>query len=126
MLWQRKIKVSLLFALKIPIGSDTEKVPKNIVMNNIVVNPGLYSKYGESAFIMKLNFMTNFESYYNITTRNIADLKFVNPGADNYRLTSGSPAREKGKDVSMYAIPQDFYGDNRLNGAKYDIGADEF
>ena len=103
-----------------------EKVPKNIVMNNIVVNPGEYSKYKESAFIMKLNTMTNFESYNNLVTRNIADVKFVNPGADNFRLSSGSPAREKGKDVSIYDVPKDFYGDNRLNGAKYDIGADEF
>lgn len=69
-----------------------EKVPINIVMNNIVVNPGLYSKYGDSACIMKLNSMTNVESYYNIVTKSIADLKFVNRAP----TATGSPAREKG------------------------------
>lgn len=104
-----------------------EKVPKNIVMNNIVVNPGAYATKGENSYIMKVKAsQTNLEAYHNILTRKIGDLKFVDTGKDNYRLTSSSPAREKGKDVSIYDIPKDFYGDNRLKGAKYDIGADEY
>lgn len=104
----------------------SEKVPKNVVINNIVVNPGMYSTYGASAFIMKLNFLLNAEISDNYTTRNIADVKFVNAGAFNYRLTSGSPAVNKGKSISAYSIPTDFYGGARLKGSYYDIGASEY
>jgi hypothetical protein len=111
---------------EVGIRMYSEKVPKNVVTNNIIVNPGAFDTYGSSAYIMKLNSMTNVEMSNNYTTRNIGDVKFVNAGAFNYRLTSGSPAINKGKSVSMYNIPQDFYGASRLKGGYYDIGASEY
>src|SRR5690606_6515763 len=86
----------------------SEKVPMNVVTNNIVVNPGMFSTYGESAFIMKLKSVTKIDLSNNYTTRKIGDVKFVNAGAFNFRLTSGSPAVNKGKTISSYKITNDF------------------
>ena len=51
------------------------------------------------------------------------DPLFVNPGADDYRLQSGSPAIDAGLDAG---IAVDFEGEIRpsLNG--FDVGYDEF
>lgn len=103
-----------------------DKVPSNLVINNIVVNPGQYSTYGNSAFIMKLNSMSNVVMSNNYTTRNILDVKFVNASSANYRLASGSPAIDKGIAVAEYGISTDFYGGARLNGSSPDIGASEY
>jgi hypothetical protein len=103
-----------------------EKVPNNIVMNNIVVNPGQYATYGNSAFIMKLNTMSNVVNTNNYTTRTIGDVKFVNPSASNYRLVAGSPAIDQGAAVTSYGISTDFYGGAREKGAAVDIGASEY
>jgi hypothetical protein len=104
----------------------SEKVPMNIVINNIVVNPGQYSTYNESAFIMKLKSVLKINLSNNYTTRNIADVKFVDYTTHNYRLTSASPAVNKGASISIYNIPTDFYGGARLKGIAYDIGASEY
>lgn len=104
----------------------SEKVPKNVVLNNIIVNPGSFATYGASSYIMKLNSVTRLEMSNNYTTRNINDVKFVNPSGGNYRLLSGSPAINKGKSILVYNIPLDFYAVTRLKGTAYDIGASEF
>lgn len=106
-------------------------VQKNLVINNIIVNPGSYTTYkkprtGEDAYLYKLSNNVKVDVSNNYFTRNIADVKFVNPGADNYRLKSGSPAINKGKSISTYNIAQDFYKQTRLKGSAYDIGASEY
>lgn len=108
-----------------------DKVPMNVIINNIIVNPGSYSTYkyprtGDDAFVYKLSKYVKTEMSNNYFTRNIADVKFINAGAYNYRLTSASPTVNKGKSISTYNIPQDFYKQLRLKGPTYDIGAAEF
>jgi hypothetical protein len=102
-----------------------ELVPMNYVINNIIVNPGSYGSYGDGSYIMKLK-SAPLTSYNNITTRNITDLKFVNAGAQNYRLGSGSPAIDKGYNINSYQIAKDFYNALRLKGTAYDVGASEY
>jgi hypothetical protein len=103
-----------------------ETVPLNVVVNNIIVNPGSYATYGNSSYIMKLNTVLNLQMSNNYTTRNIADVKFANVTGFNFRLTSTSPALNKGTSISAYNIPQDFYKQSRLKGTAYDIGAAEY
>jgi hypothetical protein len=102
-----------------------EKVPVNIVKNNIVVNPGSYATYTNSSYIMKLNGVV-LDMSNNYTTRNINDVKFVNPALYNYRLLSTSPAINNGFTIAAYNISKDHYNASRLNGLKYDIGASEY
>jgi hypothetical protein len=101
----------------------SEKVP-NVVINNIVVNPG-YAPNGERAYLMRPKLITIVASN-NYNTTSISSVKFVDVAAGNYRLSTGSPAIEKGKSISTYGIPLDFYKSTRLKGTYYDIGASEY
>lgn len=111
-----------------------ELVPMNVVINNIIVNPGSYSTYkaprtGNDAYVYLLSKDLRVQMSNNYFTRSITAPKFVNAGAYNYRLASGSPAINKGKSLSIYttsSIAQDFYKQQRLKGSAYDIGAAEY
>jgi hypothetical protein len=106
-------------------------VPTNVIINNIIVNPGNYSTYkyprtGNDAYVYKLSSNVKVQMSNNYFTRSITAVKFANAGAYNYRLVSGSPAINKGKSISTYNIPNDFYKQLRLKGSAYDIGASEY
>jgi hypothetical protein len=103
----------------------------NIVYNTIVVNPGSYSTYtsprtGNDAYLYKLSSNVKVQASNNYFTRSITALKFVNAGANNYRLYSSSPAVNKGRSISTYNIYKDFYQQTRFKGSAYDIGASEY
>jgi hypothetical protein len=109
----------------------SDLVPVNSVYNNIIVNPGSYSKYtyprtGNDAYVYLLNKTMPIHMLNNYFTRDITALKFVNAAADNYALTSVSPVLNKGTNISTLNIPLDFARKNRLAGITYDIGAYEF
>jgi hypothetical protein len=122
----RVLNNTIINPKEVGIRIYSEKVPSNVVINNIVVNPGMYATYGQSAFIMKLNSVTNLQMSNNYTTRTISDARFVDASSFNYRLTGSSPVINKGKSISTYNIVTDFYGGARLKGAYYDIGAAEY
>jgi hypothetical protein len=103
----------------------------HIVYNNIIVNPGSYSTYTyprkpEEAYVYKLSPKMNLQMSNNYFTRTIGNLKFMGYTTDNYKLATGSPAIDKGKNISTYAITKDFYKDLRLQLNAYDIGASEY
>lgn len=103
----------------------------NVVQNNIIVNPGSYSTYTyprspSEAYVYKISDKMTLQMSNNYFTRTIGNLKFINYTSDNYRLTSTSPAIDKGKNISTYAIAKDFYKDLRLQLNNYDIGASEY
>jgi hypothetical protein len=106
-------------------------VPMNVIMNNVIVNPGTYSTYmfprtGNDAYVYKLSGNVKVQMSNNYFTRSITAPKFVNAGAYNYRLSSTSPLINKGKSISTYNIAKDFYQQTRLKGTLYDIGASEY
>jgi hypothetical protein len=107
------------------IAIYSETLPKNVCINNIVVNPGTYDKYKESSYMLLLKNapVISSNNYY---TRTISAVKFVDPVKNNFKLQSTSPAVNKGKDILLYNIPTDFYGAPRKNGIAYDIGASEY
>lgn len=104
---------------------------KNVIINNIIVNPGSYSTYtyprtGNDAYVYKISSKVNLEMSNNYFTRSISALKFSSSTTDNYKLTSVSPAVNKGKAISTYGIDKDFYKELRLQLGSYDIGASEY
>jgi hypothetical protein len=106
-------------------------VPMNVIINNIIVNPGSYSSYtyprtGNDAYIYKLSSNVKIQLTNNYFTRSISAVKFANAAAFNYRQTSSSPTINKGRSISTYNIPKDFYKQTRLKGTAYDIGASEY
>ena len=103
----------------------------NVIINNIIVNPGSYSTYsyprtGNDAYVYKLSSNVKLLLANNYFTRSITNVKFYNAGAYNYKLTSASPAVNKGKSISSYNIAKDYYKQLRLKGSAYDIGASEY
>ena len=97
-----------------------ELVPMNVVSNNIIVNP----KSG--VYLQKLNSKVKVTLANNLFTKNIADVKFVSPSTGNYRISTSSPAYNKGVDIALYNILQDYYKTARKKGVAYDIGASEY
>lgn len=94
------------------------KIPMTNIMNNIIVNPksGKFINTRNSAKVTDKN---------NYTTMNIGDVKFVNASGGDYRLAAGSPAIDKGTDVSSFGVTYDFSNTARPTGGTYDIGAYE-
>lgn len=102
-----------------------------VVYNNIIVNPGNFTKYtyprtGMDAYVYKLTRTIPLTVANNMFTRDINYPKFAAVSSNNYRLTSSSPALNKGKDISTFEIPIDYYKISRLKGTAYDIGASEY
>ena len=108
-----------------------ELVPMNVIVNNIIANPGSYSTYTyprspEDAFVYTLNDDVKIEMANNYFTTDTDSLKIVNATQSNYVMDSSSPVVDKGGDISKYHnILTDFLGHARLAGAGYDIGAIE-
>ena len=109
----------------------SDLVPMNIVLNNIIVNPGSFATYtyprtGNDAYVYLLSKTMRIQMSNNYNTRNINDVKFVNPTAFNFALTSTSPVVNKGANIATYSIPVDYLLQPRLKGLAYDIGACEY
>jgi hypothetical protein len=108
-----------------------EKLPMNVIVNNIIANPGTYSLYSyprapEEAFVYKLSKYMKIEMSNNhFTTTNGASFGIDIPLL-NYKLATNSPVIDMGKDISSYNIQTDYYKKARLKGAAYDIGAVEY
>lgn len=108
-----------------------ELVPMNVIINNIIVNPGSYTTYvyprsPEDAFVYKLNNDVRIEMANNFFAANIDSLQMMNVSRSGYGLETSSPVIDKGGDISVYhSIMTDFLGNSRLSGPQYDIGAIE-
>lgn len=107
-----------------------ELVPKNVIVNNIIANPGSYGTYDTlplaSAFVYKLDDNVKIEMANNFFTTDTDAIKIADVTQSNYILDATSPVIDKGADISVYYdILTDFYGHARRVGAGYDIGAVE-
>jgi hypothetical protein len=105
-------------------------VPMNVITNNIIVEPGSYSKYvyprtPNDAYVYKLSKTMVIEMLNNHFTTDINSVGFENL-LSSFKLSSTSPLIDKGADVSSYGLLTDFYKKRRLRGLGYDIGAAEF
>src|SRR5690606_9954751 len=93
-----------------------EKVPTNLVWNNLIINPGKFDAKGDKVYIAKLGKHVNIDDESNLFIENIDQVKFHDPASLDFRLTKGSPVIDKGKDVSAFKFTEDFYNNPRLKG----------
>ena len=105
-----------------PSTSETVKeslagAPGNLIYNNLVV--------GGPSNWLRLRGDTDWKNTNNLYIPLIADAKFVNPSLDDYRLLSGSPAVNTGRDVSAFGVTFDLDNAGRPAGAAWDLGAYE-
>jgi hypothetical protein len=91
------------------VGSD------NQIRNNIVVASGGANIDNDQ----------NVDVSSNLAAKTIAAAGFVAAGSDDYRLRSGSPARDAGASLRSRGVMDDFDGLPRPQGPAYDIGAHE-
>jgi hypothetical protein len=103
-------------------------VPMNVIINNIISNPGSYdsdSRSPNDAFVHRLNANVKIDMSHNYFTTDSTDLQSAGYANAEYKLVLPSPVVDQGADISIYNINRDFYYKPRLRGAAYDIGAVE-
>lgn len=106
---------------EIGINFENRRGNKNQIQNNIIVHPG-----SSNNTYYTLDQATTATVSHNLTTRNITELKFINPTTSNFDLQPGSPAINTGADLSSQGVIQDYLDRPRPQGAGYDRGAYEF
>nr|WKN35523.1 PA14 domain-containing protein [Tunicatimonas sp. TK19036] len=124
--------VGIFYNTCIP-GGDCREYIKGEFYNNLVVNPGTnydnsgFWKEADDAFI---DFNTkaqrdNATKSNNIFSRDMASLKFVDAGSNNFDIKDGSPVIDAGKSVAGYGVTFDLDNSARPAGNGYDVGAFE-
>ena len=98
---------------------------KNIMANNIIVDPGSYPTAGESSYFNFTSTSVDVTMFNNITTRDINYLNFTNPGEGKYDLQASSPAVNTGVPVTGFDLFFDHMNRIRPFAKYYDIGAFE-
>lgn len=96
----------------------SELVPMNHIYNNIIIGPRNGVFVGKKSGVR----VTETSNYYNA---DINSIKFVNASGGNYQLAAGSPAIDKGTNVSSYGVAIDYTNGARPAGGAFDIGAYE-
>jgi len=91
--------------------------PSNVMYNNLVV--------ASATTWDKTYFYTDWKKSNNVVVPILANAKFANAAADDYRLLAGSPAINAGRDVSAWGVVKDALDLLRLVGVAVDAGAYE-
>ncbi len=91
---------------------------ENVMYNNLIV---------ASATVWDITYkFTTWKKGNNIVVPVLANAKFANASADDYRLLAGSPGVDAGVNVSAWGVTQDYDNKNRPSGTANDAGAFEF
>jgi hypothetical protein len=107
----------------------SDDVPMNVIVNNIIANPGSYYLYSyprtpDDAFIYKSSENVKIELHHNYFTTDVASIA-PDVKLSEYRLANTSPVIDQGADIAPYEIKTDFYYKPRLRGGGFDVGAVE-
>lgn len=99
------------------IKENLNEAPGNVLYNNLIVacTPS-WDQTKDQYDWAKGN---------NVVISLLADANFVNTALDDYRLLSGSPAINAGRDVSAYGVIFDMDNASRPTGSTWDAGAFE-
>lgn len=91
----------------------------NQVKNNLIVG-------GDKAVALLHSGVTNTSVSNNYQASSVSEVKFVNPSAGDYQLTSASPCIDKGANVMSYGVTFGLGGSSRPSGSALDLGAYEY
>lgn len=99
------------------IGWNSKETSNNVIYNNLFYQPGDVAIGSDG----------HFEEYYTAKGNHTSDDdEGVYFGEQYQLLKEFTDCIDKGVDVSEYGIETDLFGNKRLNGVAYDIGAHEF
>jgi hypothetical protein len=102
------------------IKLNSETIPMNIVINNVIIQSGTALPIIKKSNSVKLTATNNY------TGKDVNACKFVGYSADNFHLLSSSPLINVGANVLSYGVNTDYYGTVRPSGKAFDIGATEY
>jgi hypothetical protein len=102
------------------IRLNSDKIPMNTVINNVIIKPGS----GNAIKAINTNVKLTASNNYVGTDVNV--LNFVNFSGGDFHLQSSSPLINVGANVSSYGVITDYYGTARPSGSGFDIGATEY
>ncbi|MGN6394620.1 MAG: right-handed parallel beta-helix repeat-containing protein [Mucilaginibacter sp.] len=101
------------------IKLNSETIPMNTVINNVIVNTAGIAVFRKSTDVK----LTSLNNYVN---KAITTCRFADYGAGDFRLLPSSPLIDAGKDASSYGVTFDYYHTTRPAGNAFDIGATEY
>jgi len=101
------------------IKLDSETIPMNTAINNVIINPG------SGTAIFKKSNNVKLTSNNNYSNKDVTTCKFINYNGGDFHLQASSPLIDAGADVSSLGINFDFYHALRPAGKAFDIGATE-
>lgn len=99
------------------VKENINNAPGNVLYNNLIV--------ASTTNWNQLKTYTDWSQGNNVVIPVLANAKFVNPSNDDYRLQSGSPAINAGRNVALFGVTFDFDKLLRPTGANWDAGAFE-
>lgn len=102
------------------IKMNSETIPMNVVINNVIV------KSGSGVAIRKISNDVKLTTINNYVGNDIGACGFVNYSADNFHLLASSPLINGGINALLYGVNFDYYGARRSSSGAYDIGATEY
>jgi len=102
------------------IKLDSETIPMNTVINNVIINPGSGTAVFKKSGSVKLTAANNF------INKDINTCKFIDYTGSDFHLQPSSPLIDAGVNVSSYGVSFDYYHTVRPSGNGFDIGATEY
>lgn len=102
------------------IKLNSELIPMNLVINNVIIKPGSGIAINRMSSLVKITTLNNYIS------NDISSCKFVNYAGYDFHLQSTSPLINTGANALLYGISEDFYGTMRPSASAFDIGATEY
>ncbi len=97
---------------------------ENLIVNNIIIDPGNFGQIGQQAFFNHQLSADQFTLSNNLFSDNINTPKFIDP-THNFDLKPNSPAVNAAMDAGNYQINFDVLMRPRPHNGAYDIGAFE-
>ena len=110
------IVASVLGGIKL----DSEDIPMNTVINNVIIQPSSGQAIITMSSSVKLTASNNF------INKSVTTCNFVNYSKSDFHLQSSSPLINAGADVLSYGVNFDYYGTVRPSGGGFEIGATEY
>ncbi|SDP29848.1 Right handed beta helix region [Mucilaginibacter sp. OK268] len=103
------------------IKLNSETIPMNTVINNVIVQSG-----GASLAIIRKSSSVKLTALNNYITNDVNNIKYVNYNGGDFHLLSSSPLIRAGQNTTAYGVSFDYFSTPRPPVSAFDIGAAKY